>query len=269
LIRYVDQNYLRADGELLEKPAFDDNETWEGLRKMLKGASTAIMALLDGKRPISMGGSLESYLRKILSITADIKNMARAAVSPQCKDIFDKIPNIVGLPGEYREINTFKFPRSPDQWELAMERPMSYYNQLPHVSSRRVMDMTVISRDCFTIAQLQHHRSAPVHCEVKLLLHLFAEEQQSTNPKPPAYSYIGLSKLSCLGCFNFLLAFNEVFGTRFVTKGTHSKAYFPWGFPESYAEHDQLVNQVYMRLTNHLVPWYNGYVPENVPLAPD
>ena len=113
--------------------------------------------------------------------------MARATVSPQCKDIFDKMPNIVGLPEEYREINTF--PRSPDQWELAMERPMNYYNQLPHVSSRRV-----ISRDCFTMAQLQHHRSAPVHCEVKLLLHLFAEEQQSTNP---AYSYVGLSKLSC------------------------------------------------------------------------
>ena len=157
------------------------------------------------------------------------KKLARAAVSPQYKDIFNKTPNIVGLPEEHREINTF--PRSADQWELAMERPMSYYNQLPpHVYSRRVMDMTVISRDCLEIARRPCPRSSPVHCEVKLLLHLFDEEKQSTNPKPPAYSYIGLSKLSCLGCFNFLLTFNEVLGTRFVTKGTHSKAYFHGDF---------------------------------------
>ena len=272
LIRYVDEKFLRAEGVLLKKPAFDDSDTWEGLRQALKGISQAILDLLEdllpGKRPISAGGSLECYLRKIVSIIADTKKLARAAVSPQYKDIFNKTPNIVGLPEEHREINTF--PRSADQWELAMERPMSYYNQLPpHISSRRVMDMTVISRDCLEIARRPCPRSSPVHCEVKLLLHLFDEEKQSTNPKPPAYPYIGLSKLSCLGCFNFLLTFNEVLGTRFVTKGTHSKAYFPWGFPESCVEHDQLVDQFYMRLTSHLVPWYNGYVPENVPLAPD
>jgi hypothetical protein len=108
-----------------------------------------------------------------------------------------------------------------------------------------------------------------LHCEVKLLLHLFTEQRQSTNPKPAAYSYLGVSKLSCLGCFEFLSAFNEVLGTRFVTKGTHSKAYSPWAFPEGCAEHDQLLEQVYKRLTNHWVPWYNGYVTENVSLAPD
>lgn len=68
-------------------------------------------------------------------------------------------------------------------------------------------------------------------------------------------------------CFEFLSAFNEVLGTRFVTKGTHSKAYFSWAFPEGCPEHDQLCEEVYKRLTNHWVPWYKGYVPENVPLT--
>jgi hypothetical protein len=84
---------------------------------MLKATSQAIMALLEdelpGKRLISIGGSLESYLRKVFSISTDTKNMAHAAVSPQCKNIFDKIPNIVGLPGAILLILVRGPPQAP------------------------------------------------------------------------------------------------------------------------------------------------------------
>lgn len=120
-----------------------------------------------------------------MSIMADIKNVIRAAILPHSRGVFGRIPTIIGLPDQHRTIDTF--PRSFVEWQEALKCPLAGYNQLPHVSSRNYdIRMDVAGRKFFEITNRQCPRSAPVHCEIKLLLHLFPEEQQSTNPKPAA-----------------------------------------------------------------------------------
>jgi hypothetical protein len=163
-IGFLDQAFMRAEGGVLcPKPATDDNNTWNELRVILKAASQAIQTFLEGRDtgqwPFYLSRSLESYLRKVMSVMADVKILTRMAVSPQCRGIFDREPTIHGLPDQHRTIDSF--PHSSDEWEEAIERPMAYYNQLPHVSSHRVMDMDVVSEHCFEIIKHPYPQSAP------------------------------------------------------------------------------------------------------------
>jgi len=45
----------------------------------------------------------------------------------------------------------------------------------------------------------------------------------------PAFSYIGVSKLSCAPCHLWIQGYNEKCRPRFYTRGTHMKWYWPWG----------------------------------------
>lgn len=54
-----------------------------------------------------------------------------------------------------------------------------------------------------------------------------------------------------------------------MTQGTHSKADWPWGFPDKCPRHKELCDRVYKRLIEHGVPSYAGFVVEKVPLPPD
>lgn len=274
---------MRIDGVLREKPAANDHQTWKGLRIVLTETFQAVQIFLDGRdndnRPFEPSRTAsfrgyESYLKELISSIADIQTLARAAISPQCRRIFEADPIMEGLSVDKTEID--RLPRSPEEWEQATERPVAFFNSNNHSTHTSrphlVMDLSVIRSDCLDIARRPavSISSAPVHCEVKLLLHLYNERRQSTNPpRPPAYSYVGVPKFSCLGCFAFISAFSELFRTRFVTKGTHSRAYWPWGFPHDCPQHEDLRKRVYEKLAEHWVPSYRGYVVEKISLPPD
>lgn len=69
-------------------------------------------------------------------------------------------------------------------------------------------------------------KRCPIHCEDTLVQH----KHPHSSPMP-LYTYIGVSKLSCPLCHLFLQEFGKETGKMFKTKGTHSKIYYPWGFP--------------------------------------
>ncbi|EDN08745.1 predicted protein [Histoplasma mississippiense (nom. inval.)] len=52
-----------------------------------------------------------------------------------------------------------------------------------------------------------------------------------TSSKIDALPYIGVSKLSCVACWEFFNALHKV-DCMFYVRGSHSKAYFPWKFPD-------------------------------------
>ncbi|KAL1967557.1 hypothetical protein VTN77DRAFT_3072 [Rasamsonia byssochlamydoides] len=236
-VELLDQRFMRVGGVLREKPAADDHKTWHNLRIVLKMTFKAVQRFFLTAKTMATG-----LLNGAAPFLSAVMNQ--------------------GLPSDQTEIDWL--PRSSEEWEQAMERLVAYFNHFSRTSSRLMMNQSVVRSDCLDIAKRPPLYSAPVHCEVKLLLHLFNEHHQSTDPpKPPAYSYLGSSKLSCLGCSTFLSAFNEVFGAHFATKGTHSKAYWPWGFPHSCPRHEDLRNRVYEKLTNHWVPSYEGYMAED------
>ena len=100
-----------------------------------------------------------------------------------------------------------------------------------------------------------------VHCEVKILTHIFKAET------PKAYTYIGVS---CRGCHAFFRSFNAVHGTRFTIKGSHSKSYWPWQFqPQPFAKSDEVLFRTYLSIANLWAESYSGYTVEGDPFAPD
>lgn len=71
-----------------------------------------------------------------------------------------------------------------------------------------------------------------VHCECALVAYF---HQLSD---PPAFNYLGVSKLSCGACNSWIMAYNETLGKaglRYYTAGTHGKWYFPWAIPPALA----------------------------------
>jgi hypothetical protein len=59
----------------------------------------------------------------------------------------------------------------------------------------------------------------------------------------PAFSYIGVSKLSCSACSIWIEAFNERSGREFYTRGSHGKWYWPWGIPRAEGPSAELMVQ--------------------------
>ena len=67
----------------------------------------------------------------------------------------------------------------------------------------------------------------------------------------PAFSYIGVSKLSCSACQMWIDGYNKRGGREFYTRGSHGKWYWPWALPRlgerdlSYRMVDQISTTYY------------------------
>ena len=64
-----------------------------------------------------------------------------------------------------------------------------------------------------------------IHAELRLILHL---------GPPPLYTAvhpIGVSKRSCICCVLWIESHNRIFGTRWMTRGSHGKPYANWALP--------------------------------------
>jgi len=86
-----------------------------------------------------------------------------------------------------------------------------------------------------------------VHCEVSLICFM-----DSSNEIPPAFNYIGVSKLSCKACYHWIMAWNHFTGrTKWHTAGCHDK-WYPWKMPKcsEAVERDfiKLVSQEYGKI---------------------
>lgn len=68
-------------------------------------------------------------------------------------------------------------------------------------------------------------RAATIHCECAVVAYLHRRSSS------PAFSYIGVSKLSCKPSYNWIKAYNQIAGTTFRTKGANNKWYKGWARP--------------------------------------
>jgi len=215
---------------------------------------------------IALFGQAGKYLaRKIESFANDIRVLLKAANSPQCRRLFTYGFNVRALP--IVNSQTASVPATSEQWETVLEKALLFRNSVKGrmegdflINTKRVMEDTAY------MAKEVISQSLVVHCEVKLLTHIFETE---TIGIPKTYTYIGVSKLSCRGCQAFFESFNDVHGTSFTTKGSHSKSYWPWQFPQqSFAKRDEVLSQTYWLLAKCWVESYNGYTAKRVSFAP-
>ncbi|EFQ99070.1 hypothetical protein MGYG_02084 [Nannizzia gypsea CBS 118893] len=94
-----------------------------------------------------------------------------------------------------------------------------------------------------------------VHCECLLVLRLAGDSRTGISALP----YIGVSKLSCLACWEFFGSLRDA-GHKFYTKGSHAKAYFPWKFPDVEMDNAQFLQaekaQILRSLQSRLATTY-------------
>ncbi|THH16633.1 hypothetical protein EW146_g4031 [Bondarzewia mesenterica] len=81
-----------------------------------------------------------------------------------------------------------------------------------------------------------------IHAEIRIILHLSSsllpyESRLETIQEQPAQQAIGCSKRSCFCCTLWIDAYNDFFGTRWVTSRSHGKPYANFGLPGAACEH--------------------------------
>ena len=164
---------------------------------------------------------LIQYLEEVLSLHASSMELVNWAHSPRLQESLSMQLRVRTLASSSEDP---KLPTTEAGWAAV-------FNDMLKASGVEAEDSPFIAKSASN-ALLKYKspskpKRRPIHCEVALVQHYFL----SQSPSVPAYTYIGVSKYSCLPCYLFLRGFAEETGKIFQTKGTHGKIYYPWGFP--------------------------------------
>ena len=190
--------------------------------------------------------SIESYLHKVTAYFEIVQHLQMAACSPECQDFLKRPFSLYALPA--MNITARNAPYTAQDWERVLEKAA---NTMPE---RYELDLDVVSKDTEFMAKEPVPRDVPVHCELKLVLEAMQRPQT-------VYTYIGMSKLSCSGCHLFLRVLNDVYGTRFWTRGCQKKAQYPWQFPPGLWFGGRVTDQTYRLVAQAWTRRYHGYRP--------
>ena len=133
-------------------------------------------------------------------------------------------------------------PKAQD-WERVVAKALKFPNLLANFNPKLVCLFETLKSKPGYLGTLQ----APVHCECALITHY----QNSLNSRSlvAPLEYIGVSKLSCKACVLFFEASKKVSSSRFSTRGSHQKWYFPWAMPNCKPE---IGDEFALHLTNCL-----------------
>lgn len=277
-IRTVEYFFTREEGNgkpaKLGKPTND--EEWQWLYIALEEAKQDIEALLRSEnafRDVDMAiirhfPELERYLRKFNSVFNSIEILARATVSVNTRHLLACRCTLDSL----REQSTrlANVPTTTSDWERVLRDALAYENlhSDPGKQGTLVMDINVIRKDTAQMGKTTISKNNSVHCEVKLLVSIERHERAQPGT-PKAFTYIGVSKLSCHGCDSFIRAFNTVHRTSWVTKGAHGKSYYPWMFPPGTPAEEPVRTRTYANLAFAWAKSYTGYRQQHISLVPD
>ncbi|PGH01547.1 hypothetical protein AJ79_07895 [Helicocarpus griseus UAMH5409] len=163
------------------------------------------------------------HLKKATALQASILNFNRLARSRRMSSVLRKKLNVhcLGL----HEGNTQ--PESENNWKTIINKSLGEGNEMEKIENA----MKIPLKD-------HAGKKSLVHCELKILEH-FA----SQSAKTPPISYIGTSKLACMGCWMVVEAWNKAHqSSKYVLRGSHGKWYFPWAIPTLGSE--PLINRI-------------------------
>ena len=83
------------------------------------------------------------------------------------------------------------------------------------------------SSEAKVIQTLSTAEPKTVHCECALISYFHGDRSGT-----PAFSYIGVSKLCCMPCYDWIMAYNKhAKSGRYSNKGCHDKWYLGWKRP--------------------------------------
>ncbi|KAJ9318517.1 hypothetical protein DTO271D3_1179 [Paecilomyces variotii] len=274
-LSYLERIFTRKEGAIYGKPHHDDTDNWRLIYSCLRAFSQASGQFLraggfqgkDKTRALEFL-KLHTYIQKIASIFNNIDILVKAAISPRSRTLFTcnlSVTPLAKLSGRLPHI-----AENASDWKRVLEESLAYYNMSSDptdlTGARQVLDLKVIDADATYMAREAVSKDVIVHCEIKLLAAIEKAQNEGGNI-PKAFTYIGVSKLSCHGCACFFAAYNRVHGTSWQTKGSHGKSYYPWMFPPVVPGKDQVLTATYAIISGKWVTSYRGYRHRFVPLV--
>ncbi|KAG0136921.1 hypothetical protein HOY82DRAFT_620766 [Tuber indicum] len=159
---------------------------------------------------------LQRAPEKLISLPRHIQSLFGFAHSPRLRPALQYRMTICAVLGRSQNV---KLPASEDEWKSFLKVASGEEGPWQDDDARKLFKRFG-SREW----------ECPVHCEYGLIQYLQTKHGDSWD-NVPAFSYIGVSKLSCSACRVWIEAFNELQGPKFYTRGSHGKWYFPWGMP--------------------------------------
>ena len=237
-----------------EAPNIMSSDQWAHLPLILNSLQSRIEKTEDNfqelKSLMPTPFPVQGYLEKITSISQNITALLNAASSPRLKAIFALSFTVTNLAPI---TETYELPTMSNEWDSVIVKILNEKNRTREFSEDECELTKLAWEDAEYVATKGPHiADAPVHCECNIIQH-FLKPGQS-----PIYSYIGVSKLSCRGCWEYIAAVNEVYGARYQTKRAHVKWYYPWGFA-SISRESQVAAIMFTKIAQKIGRVYPGF----------
>lgn len=167
---------------------------------------------------------LRRALEKLTSHHRQFMQLVRSACSPRLGRSFTVEGTVEEVPDCSNDIVLHKLPDGEPAWRKVLAEICADNEDL-------LRDDALMNRVSGTLdAAISGQQQKPcVHCECALVAHY--ERHRSVTSTPP-FSYIGVSKLSCMPCHLWLRALAATTGRSYHTRGTHGKWYRGWRTPD-------------------------------------
>ncbi|RPA88808.1 hypothetical protein L873DRAFT_1823992 [Choiromyces venosus 120613-1] len=159
---------------------------------------------------------LRRALEKLISLPRHIESLFGFAHSRRLRSTLQYHMTISAVPGQAQIII---LPTSQEQWKSLLEAACGQPGQWQRKDALKLFQKFE-----------SWEQKCPVHCECGLIQYLQTKHCDSWD-NVPAFSYIGVSRLSCSACCVWMEAFNMLGGPKFYTRGSHGKWYWPWAMP--------------------------------------
>jgi hypothetical protein len=164
---------------------------------------------------------LRRAIQKSVTFHHHIMTLVRFACSPRMRKLIGNTKLQV-IPVVHQSPLSKILPSNREEWEQLRENIYDRY--IPENK-----DFRDKKKEKAAIDRLVGKTNASgVHCECALVSYI----HRNPDPSFPAFSYIGVSKLSCKPCHLWLSAYNQHANSgRYYTKGCHDKWYLGWKTP--------------------------------------
>lgn len=166
---------------------------------------------------------LRRALEKVTSHHRHFRQLVSSASSPRLGRIFTIEGTVENVPDCFDDIQRYTLPDGETEWRDILGEICADNEDL--LADEAVM--TSVSETLDDMLSGNEHTPC-VHCECALAAHY--ERHRSASSTPP-FSYIGVSKLSCMPCHLWLRALAASTGRSYYTRGTHGKWYRGWRTP--------------------------------------
>lgn len=226
----------------LKKPRID----WPYLVDVMDSSALAATTLLDNAfslenmvHEMQSAFPLRRALEKLTSHHRHFMQLVCSASSPRLNHIFTLGGTVAAVPDCFDDITRFRLPDGQSAWREVLA-------EICVDNAELLADDAVMNRVSETLdSTLSGADQTPcVHCECALAAHY--ERHRGATATPP-FSYIGVSKLSCMPCHLWLRALATSTGRHYYTRGTHGKWYRGWRTPGPWAGGDTAYLEQLMR----------------------